>query len=409
MRLSKRTETVTKVNAKGDTIVSRRDKSTVNAHSYAGSFWTLSGATTGRRVLTPAGYVDLTTGHRYWYLTNRQGSTMAVVDETGAVVQRNGYYPSGTPFVLPSEVGSTEAPSMTAVADQLHIGNRWLGHSGLAMYDNTARLHDPLLMRYASPDPLFGKYPDTSPWTHCAANPLNAIDPDGLRPIYDLNGNFMGTDESGFDGDFIVMDANNFEQNMLPEVADRYAVPTWTLSPTIQAKIGLHYKFCLPARPDYDGFITWSEAVDWGKNGPDLNTRQKKSLFVDINKLDFSGAVVSGNNINFTDYSTVIKLLSQYLSFWTPNYIGIGRLISDLNNGANKILQQAAVLGNVTSIQNEDGTISLKPDVFNFERHEGNSVKTKFRNALTLAGKIISGDITGEIKSFKIEFYGKHR
>ena len=177
---SKRIETVTKVNAKGDTIISRRDKSTVNAHSYAGSFWTLSGATTGRRVLTPAGYVDLTTGHRYWYLTNRQGSTMAVVDETGAVVQRNGYYPSGTPFVLPSEVGSAQAPSMTAVADQLHIGNRWLGHSGLDMYDNAARLHDPLLMRYASPDPLYGKNPDTSPWTHCAANPLNAIDPLGL-------------------------------------------------------------------------------------------------------------------------------------------------------------------------------------------------------------------------------------
>ena len=27
------------------------------------------------------------------------------------------------------------------VTDQLHIGNRWLGHSGLAMYDNTARLN----------------------------------------------------------------------------------------------------------------------------------------------------------------------------------------------------------------------------------------------------------------------------
>ena len=163
MRLSKRIETVTKVNTKGDTIVSRRDKSTVNAHSYAGSFWTLSGATTGRRVLTPAGYVDLSTGHRYWYLTNRQGSTMAVVDETGAVVQRNGYYPSGTPFMLPSEVGSAQAPSMTAVADQLHIGNRWLGHSGLDMYDNAARLHDPLLMRYASPDPLYAKFGPLSP------------------------------------------------------------------------------------------------------------------------------------------------------------------------------------------------------------------------------------------------------
>ncbi len=92
-----------------------------------------------------------------------------------------------------------------------------MGHSGLNLYDNTARMHDPILRwvistfcyrianrsrfyfadahqngatfaksfdelanaRSASPDPLFGKYPDTSPWSHCSANPLNAIDPDG--------------------------------------------------------------------------------------------------------------------------------------------------------------------------------------------------------------------------------------
>ena len=58
----------------------------------------------------------------------------------------------------------------------LHIGNRYLSHSGLNLYDNTARMHDPLLMRFTSPDPLASKYPDLSPWAHTAANPLNYID-----------------------------------------------------------------------------------------------------------------------------------------------------------------------------------------------------------------------------------------
>ena len=79
--------------------------------------------------------------------------------------------------------------------------HEWLGHSGLAMYDNTARLHDPLLMRFCSPDPLYAKFGPLSPWSHCAADPLNHFDPDGrillnddgsihLRPTSQLSAHF---------------------------------------------------------------------------------------------------------------------------------------------------------------------------------------------------------------------------
>ncbi|MDO5395845.1 MAG: hypothetical protein Q4F07_07765 [Bacteroidales bacterium] len=44
-----------------------------------------------------------------------------------------------------------------AVSDRLHIGNRWQSHSGLNWYDNTARMHDPLLLRFTTQDPLAGK------------------------------------------------------------------------------------------------------------------------------------------------------------------------------------------------------------------------------------------------------------
>ena len=112
------------------------------------------------------------------------GSTVAVTDGVGSLVQTTGYYPSGTPYKLPSEAGT----DLDAVTEKLHIGNKWIGHKGFDLYDNTARMHDPLLARFHSVDPLFGNYPGSSPWTHCLANPLNYVDPDG-RDNYQLNEN----------------------------------------------------------------------------------------------------------------------------------------------------------------------------------------------------------------------------
>lgn len=112
---------------------------------------------------------------------NAMSETCAVVDSEGEAVQRNGYYASGTPYVLPCDYNSGGANELTPVSDRLHIGNRWLSHSGLDWYDNTARMHDPLLMRYGSYDEKWTDYPGISPTAHCGANPANAIDPTGMR------------------------------------------------------------------------------------------------------------------------------------------------------------------------------------------------------------------------------------
>ena len=95
-----------------------------------------------------------------------------------------------------------------AKTDQLHIGNRWIGHKDLDLYDNTARMHDPLLAqlpqffvlthtatrtgfhltcarhsrptlaknfdelasaRFHTVDPLWSDYPGQSPWSHLIA------------------------------------------------------------------------------------------------------------------------------------------------------------------------------------------------------------------------------------------------
>ena len=66
-----------------------------------------------------------------------------------------------------------------SITDRLHIGNRWLGHLGLAMYDNTARVHDPVMPRMLTCDSRAVDYPGHSPFSHCAGNPANILDPSG--------------------------------------------------------------------------------------------------------------------------------------------------------------------------------------------------------------------------------------
>lgn len=171
---------VTEVNAKGDTIRRERDRSVTSMRKYAGNFeWHGNDCVYN----TATGHYDIKAGEYCRYVRDRLGSTVAVTDGAGNLVQTTRYYPSGTPYKLPASV----ATDIDAVTEKLHIGNKWIGHKGFDIYDNTARMHDPLLARFHTIDPLFGDYPGINPWTHCAANPANILDPDGQRPT-DLEG-----------------------------------------------------------------------------------------------------------------------------------------------------------------------------------------------------------------------------
>ena len=54
--------------------------------------------------------------------------------------------------------------------------------NGLDLYDSQARHYDPIIPRTTTIDPLAEKYYSLSPYTWCAANPINLIDLDGRRP-----------------------------------------------------------------------------------------------------------------------------------------------------------------------------------------------------------------------------------
>ena len=177
-------------------------------HTFAGSFESVSGR--GWIYHFDGGYVTMTDGEAHYFARDYQGSTRAVYTATlhqmapltasadGAAAangfgdvtvtprytleQATDYYPTGLPVDITAEM--TDAPAASAATDRLHIGNRWINHAGLGYYDNTARYFDALTVRFTAADQLEWKTPQLSPWSHCAGNPANLIDPDGLESIY---------------------------------------------------------------------------------------------------------------------------------------------------------------------------------------------------------------------------------
>ena len=107
------------------------------------------------------------------------GSTRAVIDEAGELLQTVNYYASGVPFTL------TQGETAT---DRLHSGKQFIDHQGLGYYDNSARMLDVLGGRFTTLDPMATDYGHLSPYSNCAGNPLKYTDPDG-RILRDENGN----------------------------------------------------------------------------------------------------------------------------------------------------------------------------------------------------------------------------
>lgn len=169
-------------------------------HTFAGSFESVSGR--GWIYHFDGGYVTMTDGEAHYFARDYQGSTRAVytastsqiaplaaVADAGAtpqpqytLEQATAYYPTGLPVDITAE--ATAAPASSAATDRLHIGNRWINHAGLGYYDNIARYFDALTVRFTAPDLLDWKTQHLSPWSHCAGNPANLIDPSGMESIY---------------------------------------------------------------------------------------------------------------------------------------------------------------------------------------------------------------------------------
>ena len=101
-------------------------------------------------------------------------SVRVVTDARGEVLERNDY----------SGFGKRLASSVTSPAAEIANRYRFSGKeeqsfAGVPWQDFGARMYDPDLARWTTPDPLAENYPGISPYVYCNDNPVNIVDTDG--------------------------------------------------------------------------------------------------------------------------------------------------------------------------------------------------------------------------------------
>ncbi|MFV0311453.1 MAG: RHS repeat-associated core domain-containing protein, partial [Dysgonomonas sp.] len=123
------------------------------------------------RILVSGGYWE--NNVYYFYVTDHLGNNRVVVDAGGTAIQRNHYYPFGMSFAdTPlAEQGKQPYKYNGKELDQMHQLN---------LYDNLARLYDPVIPRTTTPDPHAENYYSWSPYSWVANNPMKYIDPNGM-------------------------------------------------------------------------------------------------------------------------------------------------------------------------------------------------------------------------------------
>ncbi|MCM1293441.1 MAG: RHS repeat-associated core domain-containing protein, partial [Bacteroides sp.] len=152
--------------AQGDTI-SRRD--------FVGSLEYVNGMPD--RLSVEGGYITIADTTFHACIPDYQGNIVAVYNTaTQTLEQTTDYYPYGLPH----------ATSTNPATNRHKYGAKELQTDlGLNLYDFEARYQNPVLPHFTTPDPLATDYHPISPYTYCAADPINLIDPSGMK--FDLS------------------------------------------------------------------------------------------------------------------------------------------------------------------------------------------------------------------------------
>ncbi len=330
------------------------------------------------RILIPGGYIDAD-GKYYFYHTDYQGNNRAVVDAEGYVAQRTDYYPYG----LPMRQKSADAQPYK------YSGKEFDPINGLNTYDFHARVYHPDKSVFGSPDIYDGIFPHISPYCYCLSNPISFIDRDGKHPVYNKYGEFLGVDNFGLSGPFIVMDEENFYNGMPADVAMKNDVRD-EVSDEVLRKIKVHYAK-LKYRPDYDGFVTISEGIKWAKKHPYAkdNPTPDNMLYIDTSKLDWGALTTKDFEGNLENEINL--------------YSGLNTIYSIFNS---KSIATTYALGNVElKIQDYD---KRKIMIINssLTDYDWNYVEDKyFRNTVMFIHNIVTG-IDDNKHGFKVFYYG---
>ena len=135
-----------------------------------------SAASAGGRIVNPLAESGGADYKATYFITDHLGSTRAVVDSLGTVLQQNDFLPFG-------EKCSNNA--LTSGNNPYLYCGKELHETffGIPWYDSGARWQTTDGI-FASPDPLCEKYYSLSPYAYCAGNPINRVDPDGKKLFF---------------------------------------------------------------------------------------------------------------------------------------------------------------------------------------------------------------------------------
>src|SRR5574344_719461 len=119
---------------------------------------------------------NLSSGSSYitqYIIKDHLGSTRAVVDPSGSLLQSTDYYAFGLPF------STTNIDKNRYLYHGKEIENNTIGGTHLTALDYGGRHYGPIIARWFTTDPMAEKYYSLTPYNYCGNNPMNRIDPDG--------------------------------------------------------------------------------------------------------------------------------------------------------------------------------------------------------------------------------------
>ena len=202
--------------------------------------------------------------------------------------------------------------------------------------DYGARHYDPFLGSWTTPDPMAEKYYGWSPYNFCADDPVMYYDIIGMRPIYNREGRFLGTDDNGLQGEPIVLEDACFTQGMSAAAAEQYNLGLESLLNS-HARLRLRFnQNLLKTRPDYDGIVTIVEGVIWAHLHPYAlkAPSPKNTLYINTALLDFGHPDISNEEwmdlLNFDNFISSFTNRKLRSTFYALGHVKID-IINELD------------------------------------------------------------------------------
>ena len=154
------------------------------------------------------GALESTSRVLFWYHPDYLGNVDLVTERDGKTYEFFTYNPWG------EEMHQYNANTFGFSSPYRFNSKEKDAETGMHYYG--ARYYQSKLSVWMSVDPLAHLREWVSPYNFLQNNPINRIDPTGAidNPVYDENGDFLGTDDKGLQGEAIIMNKDDFTQGM---------------------------------------------------------------------------------------------------------------------------------------------------------------------------------------------------